>query len=153
LTLTLFRKTIDPFRSFAREMPRALGTKNRVASVVLGCALLFGAFLPSLVVLQFQLNREEIIRTRCVQRFRPMEQNSCKGRCHLQKQLQEQEATREKDPNAPPRIELRTDPAIALQDRALTFEIPVVDLSFAGGTGSGACAGYVLTAEPVPWQS
>ena len=46
-----------------------------VLGITLVLALLFGLFLPSLVVLEFHMNRAEIIRTKCVQRALPEERD------------------------------------------------------------------------------
>lgn len=131
-------------------MPRALGTKNRVASVLLGCTLLFGAFLPSLVVLQFQLNREEIIRTRCVQRALPEESNCCKGSCHLKKELKRVERSTEGEQQGP-RIEVRVEPAIALANHFNDIVFLVAERSFAHEDRVSTDVGYPSITDPVPW--
>lgn len=131
-------------------MAKAIGTIKPFAGVVLGCALLLGTFLPSLVVLRFQLHREEISRTKCVQRALPEERNCCKGSCHLKNELKKVERSAQGEHEGP-RIELRVEPAIALAHHFNKIVFLVAERSFAHEDRVNTNAGYPSITEPVPW--
>lgn len=58
----------------------------RVATVVPLILTLFGnAFLKSIVLVDFTVNQEFIVKTLCIQKYEV--NNTCKGQCHLSKQL------------------------------------------------------------------
>jgi len=108
-----------------------------------------GLFLPSLVLLHFHMKRAEIIVTKCVERFKPVEQNCCKGSCHLKKQL-EQADTDTNESSVPPRIETT----------ALVAVVPVAVVPVVAGAAHlyhpavipGLPEGHRSVLEHVPWQ-
>ncbi len=146
--LTLLRKAIDPMRSFAAGMPKAIGTIKRFATVVRGFALLFGTFLPSLVVVQFQLNRAEIIRTKCVQRDRPIERNCCKGKCHLKKELKKAEGSTKGDRQAPRFEPLELIAAMPVEHRV---QVRVVSAFAYPRVAMHDISGHRAPPDHVPW--
>lgn len=107
-------------------------------SATLVLALLFGLLLPSAILLHFQVNRTEITRTRCVERFKPIEKNCCKGSCHLRKELKKAAPEGSKDPSAP-RIEtlelvaLPPSKAVALVPRVAELRFPEVRVALHRG--------------------
>ncbi|MCB9182973.1 MAG: hypothetical protein H6591_03570 [Flavobacteriales bacterium] len=107
-------------------------------SLSLILAFLFGLLLPSAILLHFQVNRAEIARTRCVERFKPMEKNCCKGSCHLRKELKKAAPEGSKDPSAP-RIEtlelvaLPPCKTIALVPRVAEMRFPPVRAALHSG--------------------
>lgn len=119
-----------------------------VLGITLVLALLFGLFLPSLVVLEFHMNRAEIIRTKCVQRALPEERNCCKGSCHLKKELKKVEASTEDEPQAP-RIEsvelLATLPSVC----AIGIR-PVMERTYPGVIAQ-ASSGHCPAVDHIPW--
>lgn len=139
-----------PVRFFVAGMARDVGTTKRCASVVLGLSLLFGTFLPSLVLLDFQWNRAEIIRDKCVQRSLPEEKNCCKGSCHLKKELEKVERSTEGEQHGP-RIEVRAEPAIVLSLTAFKIVFTAAERTFEQEGRVNASIGYPSITEPVPW--
>ncbi len=105
---------------------------------------------PAAVVTSFLLQRERITKEFCVQRFKPVEQNCCKGSCHLREQLNEP-ASPEQAPGTSPRMEVRVEPAIIVGLRPVTFELAAVTRAFAPSARWCVRVGYPSISEPVPW--
>ena len=106
--------------------------------------------MTAVVMVRFQWERERIINEVCVQRDRPVEQNCCKGSCHLKKELEEQEGP-ERSPQAPHRIELRAEPAILLQPGVVVPDRSVMERSYGHEMEALVLNGHRSIDEPVPW--
>lgn len=100
------------------------------------------------VIIHFQLERDRIIRELCVQRSLPEGMRTCHGQCHLKKRLQ---AEAPQHVPAPPRLELRIEPAIPFHARAEGSIREARTRSFEPERAVRMSAGYPFTAEPVPW--
>jgi hypothetical protein len=74
---------------------------RRTGSCLLILVMSLPLMLTAFVMVRFELERDRIIQEECVQRFKPVEQNCCKGQCHLEKQLRVTEDARADVP-APP---------------------------------------------------
>lgn len=121
---------------------------QRLMSVLLSAALFFGLSLPSLVVLHFQLNRTEIIRTCCVERFKPIGQNCCKGMCHLKKELNKAAENGGKGPATPKTEEIGI---VSLPPQAALRFHPVPHDRWFPERELRTSAGYASALEHVPW--
>lgn len=58
-------------------------------NILLSVIFLCQALSTTLILVNFELNREEIAKTLCVKKEEP--KNCCQGSCHLKKQLQAEE--------------------------------------------------------------
>lgn len=67
---------------------------NRLISISILTSLLVCQFAKLIVVINFELNKISISKTKCVQRFK--KNNTCKGSCHLKKQLKKTEDSESK---------------------------------------------------------
>lgn len=115
--------------------------------LVLAMALPF--VLTAAVLIVFQLERDRIIKERCVQRALPAAEQTCHGQCHLKKRLQAQEAPQ--DVPAQPRLELRMEPAIS-GHAGIALSIPQArSRSFGPAAQFREGEGYPSLADPVPW--
>lgn len=56
---------------------------------ILGLAILLQTFGKSIVCLDYALNKEYIARVLCINKNKP--EKNCNGKCHLKKQLKEQD--------------------------------------------------------------
>ncbi len=101
------------------------------------------------VFVHFHLDRERIIKEVCVERFKPVEENCCKGSCHLEKQLKEPEG-QEQGPKAPPRFEVRVEPAIIVGQHSCDLFLLATDRVFAIDRRAVVSVGYPAIDEPVP---
>ena len=109
----------------------------------------FGLFLPTMVLLHFHVKRAEIIATKCVERYKPVEQNCCKGSCHLKKQLEQADPVRN-EPSAPPRIE--TTPLVAVVPEAMASVVANPEQRYHPAVIPGLPEGHRPVLEHVPWQ-
>lgn len=57
--------------------------------ILVGLGIVFQSFNKGLIFLTFELNEEYIARNLCVKK--DIKNNTCKGKCHLKKQLKEAE--------------------------------------------------------------
>ena len=57
--------------------------------ILVGLGILFQSFNKGLIFLNFEVNEEYIARNLCVKK--DIKNNTCKGKCHLKKQLKEAE--------------------------------------------------------------
>ena len=57
--------------------------------ILVGAGITFQSFSKMIILINFQLNKEYIAKNLCVQK--EIEDNCCKGSCHLKQQLQEEE--------------------------------------------------------------
>jgi len=105
---------------------------------------------PAAVVTVFLVQRDRIIKESCVERFKPVEQNCCKGSCHVRKQLKEQEGPQE-TPGSPSRIELRVEPAVVAAIGSGHLHIPSAAVCFGPAQDGSVLAGHAPVTEPVPW--
>lgn len=122
---------------------------NRLGTVLLGLYALFIA-APAMVLLQFHLGRTEIIRTLCVERFKPVEENRCKGSCQLAKRLEAAGADSEEQGSAP---QLRIVELLALPTNGPILAGPGSSPRRFPGTESWLEAGVRAMPEPVPWSA
>lgn len=136
--------------SFAIGMSKAVGPMIRCMGVLLGAALLFGTFLPSLVLLDFELHRSEIIRTKCVQRDRPMEQNCCQGKCHLNKELKKASGASGNERPAP---RIQTEELLALAPGTVHVLVRTATTRVFAVQGSAMAPGHRPAVDHVPWKS
>jgi len=75
----------------------------RVTSIILLLAYLSIWLRPLFPYIEFELNREYIIKTLCIEREK--EENSCQGQCHLNKEIEKNStAGEEKQRGIPGRI-------------------------------------------------
>ncbi len=123
---------------------------RRALAVLLITAMAMPMGLTAYVLVQFQLERDRIIKEVCVQRDRPLERNCCKGMCHLRKQLKAQEGE-EHGPRSLPRIELREEPAVPVADRTVPLALRASERSFGPRPDPVFTPGFTRVAEPVPW--
>lgn len=106
--------------------------------------------LTGFVLVRFHLERDRIIKEKCVQRALPEKKQTCHGRCHLKKQLAAAESRQENTPT-PPRFELRIEPAVVGHTNKLV-NVPLGIARLFGPDGPvHVSVGYTATAEPVPW--
>ena len=121
---------------------------------VLASLLIAAASLPFLmtafVLVRFHVERERIIKEVCAQRSRPVEQNCCKGSCHLEKQLKDREGQKQSVP-LPLRLELREEPAVAMNAREFRMVLAAAERLFGGDPVATARSGHPSIADPVPW--
>lgn len=123
---------------------------RRTLAVLLVLAITLPMVITACVLIRFHMDRDRIIREVCVQRARPIEQNCCKGMCHLRKQLKEQDGE-ERGPRSLPRIELREEPAITDDTVDQVPVLPACARTFGPEAAFGFAAGYRSITEPVPW--
>lgn len=113
-------------------------------SILLCSALLFLAFGKSVLVLDYQIHKKEIARTRCENRDRPELQ--CNGKCYLAKQLKKAEERENPAPDfsnlkeLSPFVPVGTDFAMHATASVL-HEIPAV---FVDAAFVPACPGSVF---------
>ena len=97
--------------------------------MILGRLLLFlfaaTVAAPAVVMVDFLLERDRIIKELCVQRTVPEMERTCHGQCHLAKQLKETSGTREDAP-LPPTI--RFEVQFASERPQLDVSAPQVDV-------------------------
>ncbi|MBL7981114.1 MAG: hypothetical protein JNL52_04825 [Flavobacteriales bacterium] len=120
--------------------------------LALGLAMAYGlmVFAPALVLVQFHLDRAEIIRTLCVERTKPMEKNCCKGSCQLTKRL-EAASSGTSGGEAPPRVELVE--VIAIVDRSDSSFGQMPSLRIFPATEAHLEKGVRTVPDPVPWTA
>lgn len=123
---------------------------RRLLAYLLIIATSLPLLLTAFVLVRFQVERDRIIQERCVERFKPIEQNCCKGSCHLEKQLKEQEGLEQGVPVAP-RLELRVEPAVVGEPGDFDMVLAAAERLFGGETVVTARAGHPSIADPVPW--
>ncbi len=104
--------------------------------------------LPSWVLLDFHLHRAEIIRTKCVERAKPIEKNCCKGSCHLKKELKKASGEQEKAPTEPrfERTEVNALSPVQTRMALLPTEARNFPLLIARER-----KGHTLSVDHVPW--
>lgn len=106
---------------------------------------------PAIVFVNFFLQRDSIIKELCVERAKPLEQNCCKGSCHLKKELKKAGGEQDPSPNTPPRT--RTVEIIALLPEPVPTTCPGCNImDFPTGTHR-QLTGYRATLDHVPWLS
>jgi len=123
-------------------------TFSRSFGVVLVLAMLFGIALPTAVLVNFTLNRAEITLTKCVERFKPIEKNSCKGSCHLKKEMKKA-AGEEGDAPAAPRLE--TVEIIALPPTERTEAFAQATVASYPLLRESVLLGHRASVDHVPW--
>lgn len=121
---------------------------ERLGAAFLVAALLFGLALPSLVLLMFRLNQAEIVRTQCVERFKPAKENCCQGSCQLKKKLDR--AAGEQD-NAPMTPRTEAFEMLALSPMAGAIHALPGDPRIFPGLREGTVRGHHPAVEHVPW--
>lgn len=62
---------------------------TRIVSIFLLLSILISQSAKLVVFVNFEINKNTIAKTKCVQRFK--KKNTCKGSCHLKKQLKKAE--------------------------------------------------------------
>jgi len=99
--------------------------RHVIAPVV---GLLFAVMLlaPSIVLLQFQVDRARIERELCVQRDLIEGMRTCHGECQLSKRFKALEAEAEAGFPAE-RVQVRYEPVVDLQSPTTTILMPVID--------------------------
>ncbi|MBP6574894.1 MAG: hypothetical protein KA230_10615 [Flavobacteriales bacterium] len=123
---------------------------RRALAFLLIAATSLPILLTGFVLVRFQVQRDRIIQERCVQRALPEAEQTCHGSCHLKKQLAAAEAQQANVP-APPRFELRIEPAV-VGHPSVRIHVPEATARKFGPEGSVHLSyGYAATAEPVPW--
>lgn len=65
--------------------------------ILVGVGIILHSFSKVIILINFQLNKEYISKNLCQQKS--IKNNSCKGHCHLKKQLQKDEK-RDQHPNS-----------------------------------------------------
>jgi hypothetical protein len=120
--------------------------------MALGLAMTYGLMVlaPALVLVQFHLDRAEIIRTLCVERTKPVEKNCCKGSCQLTKRL-EAATSDTSGSEAPPRVELVE--VIAIVDRSDSSIGQMSSMRFFPLTEAHLEKGVRTVPDPVPWTA
>lgn len=122
--------------------------KYRTVALVLAMAYGLMVTAPAWVLLQFHLNRVEIIRTLCVERTKPLEKNCCKGSCQLTKRLNAA-TTEPSGSEAPPRLEWVE--VIAIVDKSdSAFEL-VPTVGSLPPAEAHLEKGVRTLPDPVPW--
>lgn len=99
---------------------------NRILSSVLGVLFVAAVIAPSLVLLQFQVDRARIERELCVQRDLMEGMRTCHGECQLSKRFKALEAEAEAGFPAE-RVQVRYEPVVDLQSPTTTILMPVID--------------------------
>jgi hypothetical protein len=122
--------------------------------MILGRFLLFlfaaTVAAPAVVMVDFLLERDRIIKELCVQRAVPEMERTCHGQCHLAKQLKETAPTKGELP-VPPTIRFEVQFAGAYT--AATVDAPRTDLrpSHPVDRTYAVLSGYPTCPEGVPW--
>lgn len=119
----------------------------RTSVLIALCAFLASFLLPSLVVLQFTLERERIEHEVCVMRAAAPEANTCHGNCYLIRQLKAAEG-RQAHPFE--HFQVRTQPAVCEVGEAVMFVLPEAFQLFALHVPR-LSAGFHRAMDPVPW--
>lgn len=136
-------------RSFAPINPtmRKLAVPMML-SILVSISLMLGLLMPSLILLRFHVQRAEIVRTQCVQRAKPVSENTCQGRCHLRKKLAESKRS-SGEQQAPPRFGVSDWQGV--MPVATRLPLPTaLPLRFAG-VDLAVLQGHPALADPVPW--
>lgn len=118
-------------------------------SLLLVSVVIFGISLPSAILLHFQLNRAEITRTRCVERFKPVEKNCCKGSCHLKKELRKASSEPGNDQRAPGVESLEL---IALLPKESAAPVAPSSMRRYPEKRGAECHGFRANVDHVPWN-
>ena len=122
--------------------------------MILGRLLLFlfaaTVAAPAVVMVDFLVERERIVRELCVQRAVPEMERTCHGQCHLTRQLKETRPKQEEMP-APPTIRFEVQFAGALS--AALWPVPRADLrpSYPVDRAYAVLPGHPTGPEGVPW--
>jgi hypothetical protein len=113
-------------------------------------ALLFAVVLlaPSIVLLEFHVDRARIERELCVQRELMEDMRTCHGECQLSKRFKALEQEAEAGFPAE-RIQTRYEPQISVEDRSASIVLVEIDRIFAPTTDR-LLAGVRSCADPVP---
>jgi hypothetical protein len=122
---------------------------KRCAGAVIAGAVVWAIVLPSLVLLNFHLHRAEIVRNKCVERYKPVEQNTCKGACHLKKQLARAADPVQKERPAP-RVEPLQIEALPPNDLRVGASSPF-ERAYPAVTGA-LRKGHPVAPDHVPWM-
>lgn len=122
--------------------------------MILGRLLLFlfaaTVATPAVVMVDFLLERDRIIKELCVQRAVPEMERTCHGQCHLAKQLKETAPKKEELP-VPPTI--RFEVQFAGVYTAFTVDAPRTDLRSIHPVDRSyaVLSGFPTCPEGVPW--
>ena len=128
-----------------------MGMRTRLhgwTSAFVGALFLLYMLLPSLVVLQFHLDRARIEREICVMRDAEPGRNTCHGNCYLMKQLRKAEGQAE---HPFEHMEWRSEPAVLLDQAAPELIPPVVPVLHRTDRMEALPSGWHRPIEPVPW--
>ena len=147
--MTSLKDRMDRSRSFAPLNPtmRKLAVPTML-SILVSISLMLGLLMPSLILLRFHVQRAEIVRTQCVQRAKPVAENTCQGRCHLKKKLAESKRSGGEQ-QAPPRFSTSEWQGVMPIATQLPLPTPL-PLRFAG-VDRPVLRGHPTLADPVPW--
>jgi len=122
--------------------------------MILGRLLLFlfaaTVATPAVVMVDFLLERDRIIKELCVQRAVPEMERTCHGQCHLAKQLKEIAPAKEELP-VPPTI--RFEVQFAGAHTAATVHAPQAQLrpGYPLDRSYAVLSGFPTCTEGVPW--
>jgi len=116
-----------------------------VSAILLMLMLGFVEFGATAVLIDFQVDRERIIKELCVQRDLMPDMQTCKGNCVLSKKLQ----AAEEGPDHPMDLTLFEYSAIAEYEETVEFTIPV--LGVLNIAQFDELSGYPTLIGAVPW--
>lgn len=104
---------------------------------------------PTVVLIEFTLDRERIARELCVQREVVEEMRTCHGECQLSKRLRALEHAADA-PFPMERIELRFEPLVPL-DGALTLDLPIASARAFPNCAAALLVRTLPVPDGVPW--
>lgn len=121
----------------------------RFTAHVLLLALLASVFAPAIIVGDFIVERDRIVRELCVQRLVPEEMRTCHGNCYLSKTLRKVD---QQERTLPDELRSMRLPEVVITGYPLRLSASGFQCSITGIPELCAiCDGWAFASDPVPW--